>query len=86
VRYTNESNRLKGVLGKPLSRQDFICGQLSIADFAGGRWGLPRKSQGVVLEDFQNPKAPFQRVGARESSKMASNRGRKSVLWVFRPR
>jgi GST-like protein len=67
VRYTNETNRLYGVLDKQLAAQDFICGQLSIADFASWPWVVPYKNQGIALEDFPNLKAWFERVGARDS-------------------
>jgi len=67
VRYTNETNRLYGVLDKQLAGQDFICGQLSIADFASWPWVVPYKNQGIILEDFPNLKAWFERVGAREN-------------------
>jgi len=40
-----------GVLDQQLSRHDFVCGQLSIADFAGGPPAAPRKIQGIVLSD-----------------------------------
>jgi glutathione S-transferase len=67
VRYTNETNRLYGVLEKQLAGQDFICGQLSIADFAAWPWVVPWKNQGIILDEFPNLKAWFERVGARES-------------------
>ncbi|HQR91085.1 MAG TPA: glutathione S-transferase C-terminal domain-containing protein, partial [Caulobacter sp.] len=60
-------NRLYGVLDKQLAGQDFICGQLSIADFACWPWVVPYKNQGIILEDFPNLKAWFERVGAREN-------------------
>lgn len=56
-----------GVLDKQLYRQDFICGQLSIADLASWPWVVPCKSQGIVLKDLPNPTALFERIGARES-------------------
>jgi GST-like protein len=47
--------------------RDFICGQLSIADFACWPWIVPWKNQGIILEEFPNLKAWFERVGAREA-------------------
>ena len=53
-----------GVLGKQLSRHDFVCGQLSIADFAGGPPVVARKIQDIVVSDLPNSKARFERAGA----------------------
>ena len=53
--------------GKQLAGRDFICGQSSIADFAAWLWVAPWKSQGIILDDFSNLKAGFQRVRACES-------------------
>jgi GSH-dependent disulfide-bond oxidoreductase len=67
IRYTNETHRLYGVLNKQLAGKDFICGQLSIADFACWGWVVPWKNQGINLEEFPHLKAWFERMGAREA-------------------
>lgn len=67
IRYTNETHRLYGVLDKRLEGRDFVCGQLSIADFMIWPWIVPWKNQGVILEQFPNLRTWFERVGARES-------------------
>ena len=67
IRYTNETHRLYGVLNKRLEGRDFICGQLSIADFMSWPWLVPWKNQGIILDEFPNLKAWFERVGGREA-------------------
>ncbi|MDO1560330.1 glutathione S-transferase N-terminal domain-containing protein [Brevundimonas sp. 2R-24] len=63
-RYTNEVNRLYGVLDRRLESREFIAGDYSIADMAIWPWILP-KAQGQSLEDFPHMKAWHERVGAR---------------------
>lgn len=69
-RYTNEVNRLYGVLDERLADREYISGEYSIADIACWPWVKPYKGQGQVLEDFPNLKRWFltinQRPGARE--------------------
>jgi glutathione S-transferase len=62
VRFTNETNRLYGVLEKQLEGSDFICGDISIADFASWPWVVPWRNQGQNLEEFPNLKAWYQRM------------------------
>lgn len=64
-RYVKETNRLYGVLNKQLEGKNFICGDLSIADFACWPWIVPYERQGQKLEDFPNLKAWFERMKAR---------------------
>lgn len=65
-RYTNETNRLYGVLNKRLADRDFVAGEYSIADMAIWPWIVPHKNQGQDLEDFPHLKAWFERVQARD--------------------
>jgi GST-like protein len=69
-RYTNEVNRLYGVLNQRLSDREYIAGEYSIADMACWPWIKPYKGQGQVLEDFPHLKRWFlainERPGARE--------------------
>ncbi|HYG27329.1 MAG TPA: glutathione S-transferase N-terminal domain-containing protein [Caulobacteraceae bacterium] len=62
IRYTNETNRLYGVLERQLEGRDFVCGDYSIADMAIWPWIVPWKNQGQNLDDFPNIKAWYQRV------------------------
>lgn len=65
-RYTNEVNRLYGVLDKRLADRDYVAGAYSIADMAAWPWILP-DGQGQDLDDFPHLKAWHERVGAREA-------------------
>jgi glutathione S-transferase len=62
IRFTNETNRLYGVLEKQLEGKDFICGDISLADFASWPWVVPWRNQGQNLEEFPNLKAWYQRM------------------------
>lgn len=66
TRYTNEVNRLYGVLDKRLADREFVAGDLSIADFAIWPWILP-EGQGQNLDDFPHLKRWHELCGARES-------------------
>ena len=65
IRYTNEVNRLYGVLDTRLEGRKYICGDYSIADMASWPWTVPWKLQGIDLEEFPNLKAWFARMEAR---------------------
>jgi glutathione S-transferase/GST-like protein len=65
ARYTNETNRLYGVLDKRLADRLFVAGDYSIADMAIWPWIVPWKNQGQDLDAFPRLKAWFERVGAR---------------------
>jgi GST-like protein len=53
-RYSNEVNRLFGVLNKRLADREFIAGAYSIADMASWPWVLIAKPLGQSLDDFPN--------------------------------
>lgn len=53
-RYTNESNRLYGVLNKRLAGRDYICGEYSIADMACIGWARGWERQGQDIAQFPN--------------------------------
>lgn len=64
-RYTNECNRLYGVLNKQLADRDYVAGDYSIADMAIIGWIKRHERQGQDLADFPNLKAWFERMLAR---------------------
>jgi GSH-dependent disulfide-bond oxidoreductase len=64
-RYTNECNRLYGVMNKRLADRQFLGGGYSIADMACIGWVKPYKNQGQDLEDFPNLKCWFETIMAR---------------------
>ncbi len=53
-RYTNEVNRLFGVLDRRLADREFVAGGYSIADMAIWPWVLPYKNFRQNLDDFAN--------------------------------
>ena len=53
-RYTNEVRRLLGVLDKQLNGRKFICGDLSIADFAILGWARTLERMGQDPAEFPN--------------------------------
>lgn len=64
-RYTNEVNRLYGVMNKRLADREFLAGAYSIADMAAWPWVVPYKNQGQDLEDFPHLKRWFEAIQAR---------------------
>jgi GST-like protein len=53
-RYSNEVNRLFGVLNKRLADREFVAGALSIADFAIWPWLVGFKNFGQNIEEFEH--------------------------------
>jgi GST-like protein len=68
-RYTNETNRLYGVLDKRLADRDFVAGDYSIADMAIVGWAKLWERQGQNIEDFPNVKRWLETVLARPAVK-----------------
>ncbi len=64
-RYTNEVNRLYGVMNKRLAHRGFLAGDYSIADIASIGWVRSYKNQGQDLDDFPNLKRWFETMLAR---------------------
>ncbi len=64
-RYTNEMNRLYGVMDKRLGNREFLAGRYSIADMACIGWIKPFKRQGQNLDDFPHLKRWFETMMAR---------------------
>ena len=64
-RYTNETNRLYGVLDQRLEGRDYICGEYSIADMACWPWIVPHERQGQKLEDFPNVHRWYEKMKTR---------------------
>ena len=78
TRYTNEVNRLYGVIERALSDgRDYIAGEYSIADMAIWPWILP-EGQGQDLADFPLLSAWMERVGGREAVKTGRAVGKQS--------
>lgn len=64
-RYTNEVNRLYGVMNRRLSERDYLAGDYSIADMACIGWVKPYRNQGQDLDDFPNLRRWFETLSAR---------------------
>lgn len=64
-RYTNEVNRLYGVMNKRLGDRPYLAGDYSIADIACYPWVRLWKNQGQDIASFPNVAAWLERVGAR---------------------
>jgi len=65
-RYTNEANRLYGVLDRWLADREYMVGgTYSIADIAIWPWLRNPKPQGVDMEDYANVRRWFDLIAAR---------------------
>ena len=68
-RYTDEVNRLYGVMNKRLADHEFLAGKYSIADMACIGWTLSWKRQGQDIEQFPNLKRWQEAIQARPAAK-----------------
>ena len=53
-RYSNEANRLYGVLDRQLEGREYVAGDYSIADIAIFPWTRTYERQHVTIEDYPN--------------------------------
>jgi GSH-dependent disulfide-bond oxidoreductase len=74
-RYTEECNRLYGVLDRRLADRDFVAGEYSIADMACWPWIVFHERQGQPLESFPKVRRWFEAVRARPAVRRAYDRG-----------
>ncbi len=65
ARYTNEANRLYGVLDRRLDGRDFVIGDYSIVDMAIFPWIRNHKRQGIDLTEFPHVHRWFDAIAAR---------------------
>jgi GST-like protein len=71
ARYTDEVNRLYGVMNARLARHQFLAGRYSIADMACIGWVRLAERQGQELAQFPHLKRWFETVRARTPVKRA---------------
>jgi GST-like protein len=72
TRYTNETNRLYGVLDQRLADRPYIGGaHYSIADIACYPWIVPHEAQGQKLEDFPYLRRWFEAIRVRPATARA---------------
>lgn len=65
-RYTNEVNRLYGVMNRRLADHAYLAGEeVTIADIASYGWVVPHANQGQDLNDFPHLKRWFETMQAR---------------------
>jgi GST-like protein len=70
-RYTDEVNRLYGVMDIRLKNRKYLAGDYSIADMAAFPWVRPYKRQGQDLADFPNLEAWYKRIHDRHAVEKA---------------
>jgi GST-like protein len=71
ARYTDEVNRLYGVMNTRLAEREFLAGRYSIADMACVGWVRLAERQGQDLEQFPHLKRWFETIRARAAVKRA---------------
>jgi GST-like protein len=64
-RYTDEVNRLYGVLNKQLEGRDYVCGEYTIADMMSFPWVRRYETQGQDIAVFPNIAKWLDRMHAR---------------------
>ncbi len=64
-RYTNEVNRLYGVMNRRLEGRDYLAGEYTIADMACIGWARSWERQGQNIKDFPNLERWLDRMHAR---------------------
>ncbi|SOE09142.1 GST-like protein [Hoeflea halophila] len=74
-RYTNEVNRLYGVMNRRLADRDFLAGDYSIADMAAIGWVRRYENQGQNLDEFPRLKRWFETLMARPAVEKGCNVG-----------
>jgi GST-like protein len=75
-RYTNEVNRLYGVMEIRLRKVPFLAGDYSIADMAAFPWVMPYKNQGQDLDDFPHLRTWFDTIKERPAVRKAIELGK----------
>jgi GST-like protein len=71
ARYTDEVNRLYGVMNTRLAKREFLAGRYSIADIACVGWVRLAERQGQDLVRFPHLKRWFEAIRARPAVKRA---------------
>ncbi|MEZ5938436.1 MAG: glutathione S-transferase N-terminal domain-containing protein [Hyphomonadaceae bacterium] len=75
-RFTNEVDRLFGVMNGVLKQREWLANEYSIADIACWPWIRIYKRYGVDLNSFAHLRAWFDRMGERPAVRAGSNVGR----------
>jgi GST-like protein len=75
-RYTDEVNRLYGVLDQQLDGREYICGEYSIADMACWPWIVPHERHGQVIGEFPNLHRWYEQMKTRPGLRRGFEVGR----------
>jgi GSH-dependent disulfide-bond oxidoreductase len=68
-RFTNEMNRIYGVMNRRLNERQFLAGKYSIADIASVGWVSRHERQGQDINQFPNVKRWMETILARPAVK-----------------
>jgi len=79
-RYTDEVNRLYGVMDRQLSKNEYLTGEYSIADIACWPWVVPHERQGQTLDDFTHLKRWFETVRERPGVQRGFALGHEKIM------
>ncbi|UCG72895.1 MAG: glutathione S-transferase N-terminal domain-containing protein [Chromatiales bacterium] len=79
-RYTDECNRLYGVMDRQLATHEYLAGEYSIADIACWPWIVPHERQGQELGDFPHLERWFESVRARPAVQRGFNLGHEKMM------
>ena len=84
-RYTDEVNRLYGVMNIQLKDNEYLAGDYSIADMAAYPWVRPHKRQGQDLEEFPHLQDWYVRIHDRPAVARAVEIGKdERAKWDLR--
>jgi GST-like protein len=79
-RYTNEVNRLYGVMDRRLHDVGYLAGEYSIADIACWPWVASHNRQGQDLDDFGEVKRWFEAIRERPAVQRAFALGHEKMV------
>lgn len=75
-RYTDEVNRLYGVLDRRLAGREHLCGEYSIADMACWPWIVPHERHGQTISEFANLHRWYEQLKTRPALRRGFDLGR----------
>jgi len=79
-RYTDECNRLYGVMDRRLAQHEYLAGDYSIADMACWPWVAPHERQGQDLDDFPHVQRWFDTLRERPAVQRAFKLGQEKMM------
>lgn len=79
-RYTDECNRLYGVMDRQLAKQHYLAGDYSIADIACWPWVVPHERQGQDLGEFPHLKRWFENIRQRPGVQRGFKLGHEKMM------